>query len=62
MTDCATGKVPYADGDEAGRALRGFVARKGPAPTLEAYRCPFCGAWHLGRNPKRRKRGERRRW
>lgn len=57
---CPTGKIPYRTGSEAWRALRGFTARKGPAPTLDAYHCQFCGAWHLGRRPKKAKHAKAR--
>lgn len=50
---CPSGKVAYRTGFDAWRARRGYCARKGEAPSLQAYRCPLCGAWHLGRDPKR---------
>lgn len=61
---CPSGKLAYRNGFEAARALRGFVSRKGPAPTLEPYLCPDCGAWHLGRSTRRDRRGKggRFRW
>lgn len=57
---CPTGKKPYRNGAEAWRAQQGFTARKGPAPTLQAFRCELCSAWHLGRKPLKAKHAKRR--
>lgn len=32
-------------------AHRRVVAEQHGDPRLRAYRCPFCGAWHLGHVP-----------
>lgn len=59
---CPSGKISHPSKAEALRVLRLRVARgrrphgkgrirkpAGPGPsTFEPYRCPSCGAWHLG--------------
>ena len=55
---CRTGKLAYSSAAAAHKALRAITRRpnstsKGaragwhPGPTV-AYRCNFCGEWHIG--------------
>lgn len=49
QTHCpATGKVQYASGNAAGRALAS-LRRFRKHERLTIYRCPHCGSLHLGR-------------
>jgi hypothetical protein len=45
------GKRAYSH-EGAARQMAGQAARE-RGETLEAYRCPFCGAWHIGHPPAR---------
>lgn len=48
------GKIPYDSKSEATDALKHIRERKGKG-TLQAYKCPRCSSWHLGRSiPARR--------
>lgn len=49
---CPTGKVPL-NAKQARKLARRSSAKHECAMT--AYRCPDCGAWHLGRPAKRPK-------
>jgi len=44
---CCTTKT--AMGQQAARAVAGRARAEGIA--LHPYRCPFCGAWHVGHVP-----------
>jgi hypothetical protein len=44
-----TSKVPYMSRREARSRVRHGRNQDG---TLRPYRCPFCGAWHLGHKPR----------
>jgi hypothetical protein len=59
MTPCPTSKTPYATATAALRAAQAIRARRMQrgakkaaqhGSSVEAYRCPTCAAWHLGRD------------
>ena len=52
--DCQ-GKEPYKTAGLARKVLRRRVGRaksKGNSPNMVAYRCPHCGSYHIGTNPR----------
>lgn len=60
----ACGKIAYASPQEAHVAIHGMTRargcraaharRRGRSPkTLKAYRCVYCGSWHLGNYAKK---------
>jgi hypothetical protein len=64
-----TGKTQYDSRDDARIALAKLAARRGGGKSeRSAYRCHFCGQWHLtsmGDSPKRKTRltpNQRWRW
>ena len=50
MNECPRRKKVYATYQEA----RTVAKRKGNPPGVEAYRCPDCKMFHIGRGPKGR--------
>ncbi len=46
------GKTRYESKAEACRILRLYAAPN----RMRAYRCSFCGAWHIGHEPERLRR------
>lgn len=46
-------KVPYPNRRSAERAIRHRRKHDGPQfAGLNAYDCPHCSNWHIGRNPQ----------
>lgn len=48
-----TGKARHATQAGAQIALRQLRRQHGHTGQLSAYRCPHCGAWHIGHTPGR---------
>jgi hypothetical protein len=44
------GKIPYKEKSEASEAKRRML-KKGRGK-MEAYKCPYCKAWHIGHSMK----------
>ena len=42
-------KVRYPAEESANRAAAEMNTKPATRKTLEAYPCPFCGQWHIGR-------------
>ena len=42
-------KVNYKSEESATKASEGFMKKGKAKYELEAYHCPFCGGWHIGR-------------
>ena len=41
-------KVRHPTQTEAAGARRALIKQKGWTGTINTYRCPFCGGWHIG--------------
>jgi hypothetical protein len=51
---CCTRKVAFANVADAYRAAsRAYWATR---EIMHAYKCPFCGSWHVGHPPSNKKR------
>lgn len=48
------GKVAHPSYREAKKQLK-YVNHNGTGIKIEAYQCPSCHAWHVGKNPRARK-------
>lgn len=48
-------KVRYKSKKDAKRAIYRTNKRKGWAGHVQAYMCQFCGGWHFGHPPKRKR-------
>jgi hypothetical protein len=42
-------KVRHETQPQAAAARRALIKHKGWTGTINTYRCPFCGGWHIGR-------------
>jgi hypothetical protein len=42
-------KYRYESEDAAIRAVRGIIRRVNSYHDADAYKCSFCGGWHIGR-------------
>lgn len=42
------GKMQYKSEAKAWRAIKGVTRRHGRDGKMNAYRCAFCGFWHIG--------------
>lgn len=42
------GKVRHPTQAVAANARRALIKAKGWTGTINTYRCPFCGGWHIG--------------
>lgn len=52
-----TGKICYPSKGEAALVAAGFGRQpRRPQGQARAYRCKFCGKWHIGRENKKRRR------
>lgn len=45
-------KTPYTEEEARLAARRLTAATRPPRPRTEAYRCPFCAHWHIGRGKR----------
>lgn len=50
------GKIRHADQREALDHIAGLNRRKGFQGSMNAYRCDFCGGWHVGHRPREKHR------
>jgi ssDNA-binding Zn-finger/Zn-ribbon topoisomerase 1 len=57
--DCPTGKIGYQHRRIA-QARLASVQQIEHHQERKAYRCPWCGAWHLTSDGRRKKKGRRR--
>ncbi len=48
------GKIQHATEGAAWRHITG-INRRNPQGRLHAYRCNFCGKWHVGHEKERRR-------
>jgi len=42
-------KIDYKSGETATKAAAKMTAKRQDGKVLEAYPCPFCDGWHIGR-------------
>jgi hypothetical protein len=60
-SDCPRGKTQYATKQFAIEAAVSLRRNRGSARSANAYRCAFCGLWHVGNKGGDTSKGRRRR-
>ena len=60
MTPTCLGKIGYAERSEAVEARARVIRRRKEANSdpIDIYHCPNCKRFHLGRNPKKARKGQ----
>jgi hypothetical protein len=60
-SDCPKGKAQYATKAAAEEAARWMRRKHRGSGTINAFRCGWCGCWHIGNKGGDTSKGRRRR-
>lgn len=52
--ECGT-KIPHRSRGAALKQIRSLIQAGTNGRAMQAYRCPHCGAWHVGHRKNRRR-------